>query len=120
MRRVGEELATRLEETVHALRLDDRALPMDRAHDEEEDLARLPIAAAWYQVNYRTSIGFAYTPLAIRCPSAIGCDCVATPRAAADSRARLRYSRGRARQVGGRTAGAQASMMTGMMRGLRR
>ncbi|MGW2787408.1 hypothetical protein ACWC3X_40450 [Streptomyces populi] len=65
MRRVGGELLARLEKTVLGLRLDDRALPMDRAHDEEEDLARLLIAAAWYQVNYRTSIGFAYTPLAV-------------------------------------------------------
>ncbi|MET9520317.1 hypothetical protein [Streptomyces sp. NPDC002994] len=65
MREVGEELAARLEETVLGLRLDNRELPMDRAHDEEEDLARMLIAAAWYQVNYRTSIGFAFTPLAI-------------------------------------------------------
>jgi hypothetical protein len=26
---------------------------MDRAHDEEEDLTRMLIAAAWHQVNYR-------------------------------------------------------------------
>ncbi|MER5228286.1 hypothetical protein [Streptomyces flaveus] len=65
MRKVGEELAARLEETVLGLQLDNRELPMDRTHDEEEDLARMLIAAAWYQVNYRTSIGFAYTPLAI-------------------------------------------------------
>jgi hypothetical protein len=65
MRDVGEELMERLQETVMHLQLDNRELPMDRAHDEEEDLARLLIAAAWYQVNYRTSIGFAFTPLAI-------------------------------------------------------
>jgi hypothetical protein len=65
MREVGEELAARLEETVLGLQLDNRELPMDRAHDEEEDLARMLIAAAWYQVNYRTSIGFAFNPLAI-------------------------------------------------------
>ncbi|MFJ3310830.1 hypothetical protein ACIPSA_49445 [Streptomyces sp. NPDC086549] len=65
MRAVGEELAERLKETVLRRHLDNRELPMDRAHDEEEDLARLLIAAAWYQVNYRTPIGFAYTPLAI-------------------------------------------------------
>ncbi|AEM88530.1 hypothetical protein [Streptomyces violaceusniger] len=64
MRAVGEELAARLEETVLGLQLDNRELSMDRAHDEEEDLARMLIAAAWYQVNYRTSIGFAFTPLA--------------------------------------------------------
>ncbi|MFI6468534.1 hypothetical protein [Streptomyces sp. NPDC050538] len=65
MRDVGEELAARLEETVLALELDSRELPMDRGQEEEEDLARLLIAAAWYQVNYRTPIGFAYTPLAV-------------------------------------------------------
>ncbi|MFD8725429.1 hypothetical protein ACFV2H_47705 [Streptomyces sp. NPDC059629] len=65
MRAVGKELADRLKDTVLALQLDDRDLPMDRDQEEEEDLARLLIAAAWYQVNYRTSIGFAYTPLAI-------------------------------------------------------
>ena len=47
MRYVGEELLARLEETVLGLQLDDRALPMDRAHDKE-DLARMLIAAAWY------------------------------------------------------------------------
>ncbi|MEU1701816.1 hypothetical protein [Streptomyces pseudogriseolus] len=65
LRDVGEELIERLQETVLRLQLDNRELPMDRAHDEEEDLARLLIAAAWYQVSYRTSIGFAFTPLAI-------------------------------------------------------
>ncbi|MFJ2847664.1 hypothetical protein ACIPD2_39540 [Streptomyces griseofuscus] len=64
MRDVGEELMERLQETVMRLQLDNQELPMDRAH-EEEDLARLLIASAWYQVNYRTSIGFAFTPLAI-------------------------------------------------------
>jgi hypothetical protein len=62
---VGQELAARVHETVLRLQLDNRELPMDRAHDEEEDLARLLIAAAWYQVNYRNAYGFAYTPLAI-------------------------------------------------------
>ncbi|SBT94938.1 hypothetical protein GA0115233_11103 [Streptomyces sp. DI166] len=65
MRNVGDELAERLKETVLRLQLDNRELPMDRALDDEEDLARMLIAAAWYQVNYRTSIGFAFTPLAI-------------------------------------------------------
>lgn len=65
MREVAEELAARLEETVDRLQLDNRELPMDRAQDEEEDLARLLIAATWYQVKYPTSIGFAFTPLAI-------------------------------------------------------
>lgn len=64
MHAVGQELAVRLKETVLRLQLDNRELPMDRGQDEEEDLARLLIAAAWYQVNYRTPIGFAFTPLA--------------------------------------------------------
>ncbi|PIM72691.1 hypothetical protein CTU88_11265 [Streptomyces sp. JV178] len=65
MRTVGEELAARLEETVLGLQLDNRELAMDRAHDEETDLARMLIAASWYQVNYRNAYGFSYTPLAI-------------------------------------------------------
>ncbi|MGW3569623.1 hypothetical protein ACWDSL_38160 [Streptomyces sp. NPDC000941] len=64
MRAAGNELTARLTETVHRLGLDNRALPIDRAHDEEEDLARMLIAAAWYQVLARTPIGFAFTPLA--------------------------------------------------------
>ncbi|MFG2775067.1 hypothetical protein [Streptomyces sp. NPDC048350] len=64
MRAVGNELAARLTETVQHLDLDNRDLPVDRAQDEEEDLARMLIAAAWYQVMARTSIGFAFTPLA--------------------------------------------------------
>ncbi|MEU2591637.1 hypothetical protein ABZ630_12520, partial [Streptomyces albidoflavus] len=64
MRAVGNELAARLTETVHYLDLDNRDLPLDRAQDEEEDLARMLIAAAWYQVLARTPIGFAFTPLA--------------------------------------------------------
>ncbi|WP_063726055.1 hypothetical protein [Streptomyces monomycini] len=64
MRAVGNELAARLTETVQHLDLDNRDLPLDRAQDEEEDLARMLIAAAWYQVMTRNSIGFASTPLA--------------------------------------------------------
>ncbi|WP_051774437.1 hypothetical protein [Streptomyces sp. NRRL S-237] len=62
---VGQELTDRLTTTVRDLDLDNRQLPLDRAHDDEEDLARLLLASAWYQVNYRTGIGFALTPLAI-------------------------------------------------------
>ncbi|MDK0524875.1 hypothetical protein [Streptomyces sp. ML-6] len=65
MRAVGNELAARLTYTVHALDLANRNTPIDRAHDEEEDLARLLIAAAWYQVLARTPIGFADTPLSL-------------------------------------------------------
>ncbi|MEU6213075.1 hypothetical protein ABZ891_24665 [Streptomyces sp. NPDC047023] len=63
MRAVGNELAARLAETVHRLDLDNRALSMDRAHDEEEDLARMLLAGAWYQVMARNQYGFTYTPL---------------------------------------------------------
>ncbi|WP_316784319.1 hypothetical protein [Streptomyces sasae] len=64
MRAVGNELVVRLTEAVRRLDLDNRRLPVDRAQDEEEDLARMLIAAAWYQVRARTTIGFVYTPLA--------------------------------------------------------
>jgi hypothetical protein len=64
MRAVGNELALRLTETVRRLDLDNRDLPIDRGQDEEEVLARMLIAVAWYQVLARTSIGFAFTPLA--------------------------------------------------------
>ncbi|MFD4833237.1 hypothetical protein ACFWPV_25770 [Streptomyces uncialis] len=65
MRTVGNQLADRLTETVLALDLDNRGLPLDRAHDEEESLARLLLAAAWYQVMTRNPYGFTYTPLFI-------------------------------------------------------
>ncbi|OEJ22573.1 hypothetical protein [Streptomyces subrutilus] len=63
MRAVGNEFAARLAETVHRLDLDNRALSMDRAHDDEEDLARMLLAGAWYQVMARTSYGFTSTQL---------------------------------------------------------
>ncbi|MFC5900748.1 hypothetical protein ACFQ60_00580 [Streptomyces zhihengii] len=63
MRAVGNELAARLTQTVRALDLDSRGLPMDRAHDEETHLARMLLAAAWYQVMARNSYGFTDTPL---------------------------------------------------------
>ncbi|WP_424863807.1 hypothetical protein [Streptomyces sp. MMS24-I29] len=63
MRAVGNELSARLTETVRHLDLDNRDLPIDRAQGEGEDLARMLIAAAWYQVLARTAIGFAFTPL---------------------------------------------------------
>ncbi|MGW8989916.1 hypothetical protein ACWGRF_08315 [Streptomyces zhihengii] len=59
MRAGGNELAARLTQTVRALDLDSRGLPMDRATTKK------PIwhAAAWYQVMARNSYGFTYTPL---------------------------------------------------------
>jgi len=53
-----------LTETVQRLDLANRELPIDRGQDEEEVLARMLIASAWYQVLARTPIGFAFTPLA--------------------------------------------------------
>lgn len=64
MRTVAHQPAARLTETVHRLQLDNRSMPCDRTHEEEEDCARLLIAAPWYQVCARTLIGFAFTPLA--------------------------------------------------------
>ncbi|MFF8315536.1 hypothetical protein ACF06V_00005 [Streptomyces bobili] len=64
MRAVGNELAVRLTETVRRLDLDNRELPIDRGQDEEEVLARMLIAAAWYQVLARNAYGFTFTPLA--------------------------------------------------------
>ncbi|MEU0845930.1 hypothetical protein ABZ370_41670 [Streptomyces sp. NPDC005962] len=64
MRAVGNELAARLTETVHRLQFDNRNTPIERTHDEEEDLARMLLAVAWFQVLARNSIGFVYTPLA--------------------------------------------------------
>ncbi|WP_411136673.1 hypothetical protein [Streptomyces sp. C10] len=45
LRAVGNEFAARLAETVHRLTFDNRDTPIDRAHHEEEDLARLLLAA---------------------------------------------------------------------------
>ncbi|MER6231556.1 hypothetical protein ABT169_20740 [Streptomyces sp. NPDC001616] len=64
MRAAGNELAVRLTETVRRLHLDNRNQPIHHGQDEEEGLARMLIAAAWYQVLARSPIGFAFTPLA--------------------------------------------------------
>ena len=64
MRSVGNELAARLTTTIRTLDLDNRGTPIRRTRAEEEDLARMLLATAWYQVLARTPIGFAYTPLA--------------------------------------------------------
>ncbi|MGW0664591.1 hypothetical protein [Streptodolium elevatio] len=63
MRKVGAELADRLTQTVQSLDLDDRNQPLDRPWEEEQDLARLLLCAAWYQVAARSLFGFTYTPL---------------------------------------------------------
>jgi hypothetical protein len=60
---VGEELVELLDAMVHGLALDARGQPLERAQDEEEALARMLLAAAWYQVARRNPFGFTYTPL---------------------------------------------------------
>ncbi|MCM2424234.1 hypothetical protein [Streptomyces sp. RKAG293] len=60
---VGAELVEHLEATVHALSLDDRRQDLERAHDEEQYLARMLLAAAWFAVAYRNWYGFTFTPL---------------------------------------------------------
>ncbi|WP_371640783.1 hypothetical protein [Streptomyces virginiae] len=82
---VGQELTDRLTATIRDLDLDNRELSLDRAHDDEEGLARLLLASAWYQVNYRTGIGFALTPLGRSAP----CAPVAEPMSAPPDRPSL-------------------------------
>ncbi|WP_331724810.1 hypothetical protein [Streptomyces canus] len=50
-------------ETVRRLDLDNQDLPVDHGQDEEDDLARMLVTAAWDQVSARTPIGFAFAPL---------------------------------------------------------
>ncbi|MEU7599156.1 hypothetical protein AB0B79_40140, partial [Streptomyces sp. NPDC039022] len=78
MRAVGNELAARLTDAaVHRLDLDHRETPMSRAHDEEQELARMLLAAAWYQVLARnrrlrqaTTLGGRGRPRWARAPGA--------------------------------------------------
>ncbi|MEV7011999.1 hypothetical protein [Streptosporangium sp. NPDC051022] len=60
---VGRQLAEQLTTTVAELQLDDRDQPMMRADDDEERLARMLLAAAWYALNYRNPFAFPDTPL---------------------------------------------------------
>jgi hypothetical protein len=60
---VGQELIELLGAMVYGLALDVRDQPLERAQDEEEALARMLLAAAWYQVACRNLYGFTYTPL---------------------------------------------------------
>ncbi|MEV0957918.1 hypothetical protein AB0I97_18920 [Streptomyces sp. NPDC049951] len=65
MRATGNKLAVRLTEKVRRLDHGNRAQSIDHGQDEEEEgLARMLIAAAWYQVLARSPIRFAFTPLA--------------------------------------------------------
>lgn len=63
MRTVGAELVELLDATVDGLALDGRDQDMERAQDEEEQLARMLLAAVWYTVAYGNPYGFLYTPL---------------------------------------------------------
>ncbi|MGW6917343.1 hypothetical protein ACWGB8_26455 [Kitasatospora sp. NPDC054939] len=60
---VGDQLLERLVDVVHDLDLDNRDRPVDRFWQEEQHLARLLLAAAWYQVATRNAFGFTHTPL---------------------------------------------------------
>lgn len=60
---VGHQLAEQIETTIAGLALDDRRTPMLRADDDEERLARMLLAAAWYALNYRNPFAFPDTPL---------------------------------------------------------
>jgi hypothetical protein len=57
MRTVGAELVELLDATVDGLALDDRDQDMERAQDEEEQLARMLSAAVWYTVAYGNPYG---------------------------------------------------------------
>jgi hypothetical protein len=60
---VGHQLLERLRTTVADLKLDDRSSPLTQTGEEEEDLARLLLGAAWYALNYRNPLAFPLTPL---------------------------------------------------------
>ncbi|MEU4828798.1 hypothetical protein AB0H37_43745 [Actinomadura sp. NPDC023710] len=59
----GRHLLAELAAAVRGTRLDDRHEPMLRADQDEEHLARLLLAAAWYAVNLRNPFAFGDTPL---------------------------------------------------------
>ncbi|MFD0856898.1 hypothetical protein ACFQ07_32005 [Actinomadura adrarensis] len=59
----GQRLLAELEGTITEMQPDDRAQPMLRADEDEERLARMLLAAAWYAVNLRNPFAFGDTPL---------------------------------------------------------
>lgn len=67
---VGRGLAEQLHITVADLGPADRAKPLMRTAEEEENLARLLLAAAWYALNCRSPTAFPLTPL---CKAAFAC-----------------------------------------------
>lgn len=60
---VGQRLVQQLHSIVAALDLDDRATPLLRDDHEEDRLARMLLAAAWYALNCRNAVAFPLTPL---------------------------------------------------------
>ncbi|GAA3517900.1 hypothetical protein FHR32_000854 [Streptosporangium album] len=69
---VGHQLAERIATTVAGLALADRRTPMLRTDEDEERLARMLLAAAWYALNYRNPFAFPDTPLGATAFSASG------------------------------------------------
>ncbi|MEV3926955.1 hypothetical protein [Actinomadura coerulea] len=59
----GQNMVTELAANVAKMRLDDRRQPMLRPDDQEQHLARLLLAAAWYAVKWRNPFAFRDTPL---------------------------------------------------------
>ncbi|MGW2214134.1 hypothetical protein ACWCSD_04030 [Nonomuraea sp. NPDC001684] len=78
---VGAQLLQQLTDTVAILQLDNRDRPLVRTDEEEEHLARMLIAAAWYALNFRNPFAFPDTPLykaALAAPSTFTLDLLLT------------------------------------------
>ncbi|RCG19090.1 hypothetical protein DQ384_38070 [Sphaerisporangium album] len=60
---VGSELGRLMHSAIPDLALDDRARPFTRTDEDEERLARMLIAAAWFALNTRNFMAFPLTPL---------------------------------------------------------
>ncbi|GAA3840835.1 hypothetical protein GCM10022226_74140 [Sphaerisporangium flaviroseum] len=60
---VGVQLEGLMNAAIPELGLHDRARPLMRADQEEERLARMLLAAAWYALNCRNYVAFPLTPL---------------------------------------------------------
>ncbi|MFI6098151.1 hypothetical protein ACIA8G_21535 [Lentzea sp. NPDC051213] len=61
--KVGQQLLAAIKVTVADLDLDARGEPMLRSDEDEQRLARMLLAAAWYALSYRVPIAFIDTPL---------------------------------------------------------
>lgn len=60
---VGQELAEQIVAAATELELDDRRSPLARRRNHETSLARLLLAAAWFEIAYRNILGFLHTPV---------------------------------------------------------